>query len=387
MANAIIILLIFLAAAYTLIHLFFHKGLSSIAVPESNEKPFFSVIIAARNEEANIKKCIERILAQSYPSNKFEIIVADDRSTDSTAAIIESCASIDKRIRLVKIGNCPVGVSPKKNAVSEAVSYARGEVLLFTDADSTVPSGWMECMASHLAPDTDFVSGLTKFYKTGTVSDVWFNLQQTDFLSHGIVSAAAISAGLPLNTNANNLAVRRLSFNKVNGYRGVECVVSGDDDLLLQRLKKAGGKVKFAASPLAAVETKAAANLREWWEQRKRWSSKTVYYDRKAVFLLSFVFSYYLLIFTAVFLSLLIDGLFYYGIIAFVHKTILDAFLYFRGCSLLKCKLRGYWFWLLAPLHIPIIVFAVLFGVFGRFRWKDGRVSRKLAVSVGASKC
>src|ERR1035437_4165470 len=56
----------------------------------SENATFISVIIAARNEEKNIRNCIESIFKQSYPANLFEVIVVDENSTDSTADIVNS---------------------------------------------------------------------------------------------------------------------------------------------------------------------------------------------------------------------------------------------------------------------------------------------------------
>jgi glycosyltransferase involved in cell wall biosynthesis len=54
------------------------------------ESPFISIIIAARNEEKNIGSCIQSIINQTYPANKFEIIITDDHSSDKTVSIVQS---------------------------------------------------------------------------------------------------------------------------------------------------------------------------------------------------------------------------------------------------------------------------------------------------------
>lgn len=98
--------------------------------------PFISVLVPARNEETKIGRCLASLLAQDYPN--FEIIVIDDRSTDNTAAIIQSYVDTDKdkRIKFVHGKDLPSGWIGKCNALTHAVNYAVGEWLIFTDADT-----------------------------------------------------------------------------------------------------------------------------------------------------------------------------------------------------------------------------------------------------------
>ncbi|MBL8027171.1 MAG: glycosyltransferase [Fibrobacteres bacterium] len=386
LASLLMLMSLLLLTGYTFVHYLFHRGLFRLslrvnenAVSGATANPFVSVIIAARNEEKNIGDCLTGVLSQNYPADRLEVIVADDRSTDSTASIIKEFAEKNVAVKLVTISECPTGFSPKKHAVSCAVKMAVGEIILFTDADSKVPPTWISSVASTFKDEeTVFASGLTSFYCPNDLALPFFKIQLADFLSHGVVSAAAITGGIPLNTNANNLAVRKRAFEDVGGYAGVAGVISGDDDLLLQRLTAAGGKAVFVAGRDSTVTTAPAFSLREWWEQRKRWGSKTVYYNRSAVILLSIVFAYYSFILICGIGALFVESLRAAAAMLFIHKTLLDALLFFRGKRLLGADVGMVWFWFLAPIHIPVVVLAVLFGVFGKFTWKDGPVKRKI---------
>lgn len=95
--------------------------------------PAVSVIIAARDEEQRIGDTLAGLLASDYP--QLEIVLANDRSTDRTAEIATSFAESDKRIRIVAITDVPDGWLGKTNAMSQAVTRATGEFLLFTDGD------------------------------------------------------------------------------------------------------------------------------------------------------------------------------------------------------------------------------------------------------------
>jgi glycosyltransferase involved in cell wall biosynthesis len=93
--------------------------------------PRVTVILAARNEEANIERCLTSLSRQRY--DNYEIIAADDRSTDSTARIIRGKFP---RVRYVKISSLPDEYSGKSHAIYQAQKRAHGEWLLFTDADT-----------------------------------------------------------------------------------------------------------------------------------------------------------------------------------------------------------------------------------------------------------
>jgi glycosyltransferase involved in cell wall biosynthesis len=95
--------------------------------------PKVSVIIAARNEARKIEQGLQSVLAQDYPN--IEFIVIDDRSTDETGAILDRMAGNDTRLQVVHITHLPAGWLGKNHAQYFAAGGARGELILFTDAD------------------------------------------------------------------------------------------------------------------------------------------------------------------------------------------------------------------------------------------------------------
>ena len=93
--------------------------------------PLVSVIIPARNEARNIERCVRSILAATYPT--IEVIVVDDRSTDGTGDLVERLGG---SVRLVRGAELPPGWFGKQWALVQGYRVARGELLLFTDADT-----------------------------------------------------------------------------------------------------------------------------------------------------------------------------------------------------------------------------------------------------------
>jgi chlorobactene glucosyltransferase len=94
--------------------------------------PLVSVIIPACNEARNIERCVRSVLATQY--SPIEVIVVDDRSTDGTAEIVEPATG--KRLRLVRGVEPPAGWFGKQWAIVQGYKVARGELLLFADADT-----------------------------------------------------------------------------------------------------------------------------------------------------------------------------------------------------------------------------------------------------------
>src|SRR5215468_3041000 len=93
-------------------------------------RPAISVIVPARNEEASLGACLASLVAQNGVD--FELIVVDDGSTDRTRAIAMSFPLV----QVVEPGPLSLGWTGKNNAVTAGAQRARGDWLLFTDADT-----------------------------------------------------------------------------------------------------------------------------------------------------------------------------------------------------------------------------------------------------------
>jgi chlorobactene glucosyltransferase len=120
------------------------RNTAAIVLSENNKKnltnyqPFVSVIVPARNEEDNIRKCLLSILGQEY--SNFEVIAIDDNSEDRTLKIMEEISSEEvsqkKKLKIISLYTKPDGWTGKTWASQQGYLSSHGEVLLFTDADS-----------------------------------------------------------------------------------------------------------------------------------------------------------------------------------------------------------------------------------------------------------
>ena len=108
--------------------------LNAESADAGKDAPFVSVICPARNEARHIEGFVRAALGSTYP--RFELIVVDDHSTDGTGAMARAAAGEDSRLKVIAAPPLPKGWFGKQGACHAGVQYARGDVLLFTDADT-----------------------------------------------------------------------------------------------------------------------------------------------------------------------------------------------------------------------------------------------------------
>jgi len=347
--------------------------------PASVDENKFTVVIAARNEERNIAACLQTVLSQDIPPSRYEIIVIDDRSEDATPQILRGLSARYENLRVITIDSAPSGISPKKHAVSMGIESASNGIIVFTDADCRVPPSWLSSIGGYFEDGgTALAQGITSYGYIDGMNKLFFGLQSVDFLSHGIIAAAAIGAGLPINSNANNMAFRRRAFEEAGGYGSDSGVALGDDDHLLQRVWRSGKRVRFMTDPRAAVETAPTETVSALFEQRRRWGSVTVHYGARQVALLSAVFLFYLTIPLTLIASTVNPAMLYVCASLLLVKLAGELVLMIPGTRIFNRKhLRKY----IVPaslIQLPMVLAAVVSGVFGRFEWKGRKMARKI---------
>jgi chlorobactene glucosyltransferase len=141
-------------------------NLKNIKTPDINSKvpqpaPLISVLVPARDEEDNIRACVESLQKQDYPN--FEILVLDDNSTDDTADIVMELAAKDKRLRLLRGQTLPEDWAGKPFACYQLAQAAQGSWLLFVDADTIhEPEMLRSVLALALEQKTSLLSGFPR---------------------------------------------------------------------------------------------------------------------------------------------------------------------------------------------------------------------------------
>jgi cellulose synthase/poly-beta-1,6-N-acetylglucosamine synthase-like glycosyltransferase len=342
------------------------------AVSPGQASTQFTVIIPARNEAANIKACVDSILVQDYPTAAFEIIVIDDFSEDDTAFIVEALHAQYPQVRLLKLADyCKEGetLAYKKKAIEIAVSVAKGDWILTTDADCIVPKKWLFFYHAYIqANQPSFVAAPVMFTKTAGILN---QFQVLDFLALQGITAAAVGAGKHSMSNGANLGFEKAAFIAVGGYQGVDHIASGDDMFLMHKMKQTLHKpVGYLFHPDAIVWTAAMDTWKGFILQRIRWASKARYYDDRSItFVLTIVY-----LFNLSFLLLAFLGSWSTLLIALAFKTFFELFFLDPVAKFFNLKPELRFFVFYQPIHIVYNIAAGLFGQLKTYSWKGRKV-------------
>ena len=223
--------------------------------------PSVSVIVPARDEEACLGACLQSLVTQTGVS--FEVIVVDDASTDRTREIALSFPLV----RIVDAGPLPEGWTGKNNAMAAGARQARGEWLLFTDADTVHLPG---SLARSLAEARQHGAALLSYSPEQEVDGIWekavmpviFAELATTY-SPSRVSDPGSSAAA---ANGQYLLISRRAYDAVGGHAAIAGSLL--EDVALARKVKASGQKIFFRYGGDAVRTRmyrSFAKLREGW--------------------------------------------------------------------------------------------------------------------------
>jgi cellulose synthase/poly-beta-1,6-N-acetylglucosamine synthase-like glycosyltransferase len=348
----------------------------------SEELPFVSIIIAARNEEKNIGDCIQSIIDQTYPQNKFEIIVTDDHSTDATVSVIKSFQK--ENIRVIHLADFVENKklnSYKKKSIETALQFAKGDLIVTTDADCVAPKKWLETLVNFQKEKNALFVALLVSFKNPSPKDSLFKkffkiFQSLDFMTLQGITGASVHRKFLNMCNGANLAYKRKAFYEVNGFEGIDKIASGDDMLLMHKIQKRfPGRIFFLKSKDVIVETKPAKTLKEFLNQRIRWASKTNQYsDKKIVAVLMLVYLLNAWIFILAISSFFFAKAFYLFLISIVLKTVVELFFLFPVAKFFNKEKLLWWFIPAEPFHILYTLIAGWLGTFGSYQWKGRKV-------------
>ena len=359
---------------YGIIDFKIFSGLNSLKNGQATHTEGVSILLAAKDEAHQIAQCIDSLINQNYSS--FEILIANDRSTDNTLSILEEYSiRFPDKIKYLNIQDDDnlLGWSPKKFAINELISIAQYDYILLTDADCIAPPTWTKAMMAEFEDGIEFVVGHSIYHKVSGMNQTFYGIQALDFISHMIVACGAIVKKFPITSTGTSLAYKKSWFKSVAGFEGVSDVPSGDDDLLLHKISNENPRaIRFCANVEAAVITYPASTPKALWEQRKRWASKTILYTPRVVSLLLFVFIFYSYIFLGLIFSLLTLNplLFSSFTVMWFLKTLADFIVMKKGTKTFHHPEFITYFTITSILHIPMIFFSVIFGIFSKFEWK-----------------
>lgn len=272
---SIAIALSFLYLSLQSFHLYhWLKTLSIFPSKDYTPSAALSIVVVAHNEAQTIEKCIRGILNQNYPGHLFEIIVINDRSTDSTADIVQKINA--PQVRLFNLTDHPEFIhSPafKKSGIELAVHHARNDWIVVTDADCLYRREWLRIIA--YAKETSDSLFITSPVQLEGKESFFEKMQQMETLAFMVITAAGIRSGLHAMANGANMSFSKSAFLEINGFERNYQYASGDDMFLIEKMKKRfPGKISFLKSPFAIVSTYPKKNWSALIKQRIRWAGK-----------------------------------------------------------------------------------------------------------------
>lgn len=240
-----------LVTVITAVQLFFGarrvRALRDVDPAISGDPPRVSIVVAARNEERNIREALLLLLHLDYPD--YELIVVDDRSDDETGAILDGLAETFNRLRVIHVDVLPAGWLGKNHALWVGSHRATGDYILFTDADIflektviTRAVGFMRRHGlDHLAATPSMRMPSVFLEMFGTSFIVFFSLFTRPWKASDPKSSCHIGIG------AFNM-LRADAYRQVGGHEAIR--LRPDDDIKLGKLiKKAGLRQEAAYAP------------------------------------------------------------------------------------------------------------------------------------------
>jgi cellulose synthase/poly-beta-1,6-N-acetylglucosamine synthase-like glycosyltransferase len=210
--------------------------------------PTVTVLIPAKDEAAVIERCLTSVLGQQGVS--FDVIVADDRSTDGTTDIVQRLARSDSRLKLVRIEQLREGWTGKTNALHQAQQHARGEYLLFVDADTVLEPG---CLAGALKRAMETQADLFSMLPALEGGSFWERVIQP-------FASACLMILFPLKrvndprfpreafANGQFILMRRSAYDQLGGHESVRNKFVEDINLARQ-VRRAGLNLHVAMGP------------------------------------------------------------------------------------------------------------------------------------------
>jgi cellulose synthase/poly-beta-1,6-N-acetylglucosamine synthase-like glycosyltransferase len=336
----------------------------------------FSIIIPARNEEENIEICIRSILNNNYPKHLYEIIVADDFSTDTTPDIVHRLQTQFSNIQIISLKNIITENinSYKKRAIELAIAQSKYEWNITTDADCIVPTNWLSLFDAYIQKNERvFVAAPVMF----TCNNSFLNIFQClDFISLQGITAASVYAGAHSMCNGANLAYKKTAFYEVDGFKNADHIASGDDMLLMHKIKiRYPENIGYLFSNEAIVLTAPMPDWKSFLNQRIRWASKATSYKDKRVFwvllLVYFTNLFLFILFIACFFQ---PKLFLLWLLFMLTKALFEMPFMYNVAKFFSLQRLMLWFVLMQPFHILYTIISGWLGKFGTYKWKGRKV-------------
>ena len=288
---------------------------SSKVIMENDNFPLISILVAARNEEANIGACLDSLIKQEYPKEKFEIWVGDDQSEDKTADIVREYTLLHPNVHVFSVVTCVLHQKGKSNVLAQLAHQANGEFLFITDADITMKPTWIKTMLPYFTAEVGVISGVV----ATKGASLFAKLQNAEWLFYMTHGHRSFEKGKPLTAVGGNMAVRTSAYWITGGYEQMPFSITEDFELFKQ-IRERGFAFQSVFNAQVLGCTNPLSSFSALIKQRRRWFTGAM--QLPFIFSAGLIFSLSLLI-----ILLVVAGLGYWklSIFLFLIKWVLDV--------------------------------------------------------------
>jgi chlorobactene glucosyltransferase len=224
-----------------------------------------TVVVPARNEAANIERCLRGLVNQTYPSQKLQIVVVDDNSTDETAAMARRIARSDARVQVIEAGPLPDGWVGKSHACWQGAMATQSEWLCFVDADTAAAAA---LLSSAVRFAQTHGLDLLSLYPFQEMVSFWERvILPWSILLHDLV-VGRLQVNDPASPYATAIGmfilVRRHAYEAMGGHAAIRAKIL-EDVVLAVRVKRAGYRTYFMLGD-DLLRVRMYTNLRGIWQ-------------------------------------------------------------------------------------------------------------------------
>ena len=303
----------------------------------------------------------------------FELNEGKTLLVDKTAEMLKIAENEFPKISVIHIKETPLGWAPKKWALQQAIEKSKYEIILQTDADCTFNPEWAQTMVSQfINPSVGFLAGPAP---TRFKNDFYDQFALMDSLSIDAVSASTLKQGIALSCVGRNIAFRKSAFFDIGGYDGIQDQISGDDDLLMQKMAHSKKwSIDYVCQEKAIVNSPAPLSIEEFTYQRLRFASKGLnYYKLDTNFEIQYIlpFLYIVNVFIVISLAIYLSTQNSIWLIPFIIKTGADSLLTLTFFNQLKAKWSFLAFFILDLIHPFYVVIFAAIAPFHKIKWKN----------------
>ena len=332
-------------------------------------KTTFSIVVPFRNEAQNLPELLASFSKLNYPKHSFEIILVDDDSNDQSTSIINQWKTENPLFDLSLLKNVRTSNSPKKDAITQAITISKYNWIVTTDADCEVRPEWLLTFDHYIQKSqAEMLVGAVSYFST---SGLLSHFQQMDLLSLQGATIGSFGLNKAFMCNGANFGYTKKLFLELDGFNGNNHISSGDDVFLLQKaMAKYPKKVHYLKSQAAVVTTKTEETWAKLFFQRVRWASKATAYQSnfsKGLAVVVFLMNLSLV-------CLLGFGNWKLLLVLFPIKFVVDFVLMYKTNQFLRMRMHSA---IISSSIYPFFSSVVaLYSLVGNYEWK-GRNFRK----------